>query len=110
MFASSGLAQWRNPASMNKLQNNGRRLRTLALGLHMHAYTYIYSWAHLERQCAPALASMPVHIQASTQEKKMINRKWKRSPKQDSKLNYTSQIHIEISGKFNVSIQPYMIF
>lgn len=104
-------AQLRHPASMNKVQNSGRRLRTPALGLHMRAYAYIYSWAHLKRQCAPTLASMPVHIQASTQEKKiMINRKQKRSPKQDSKLNYTSQIHTEISGRFNIRIQSNMIF
>lgn len=91
---------------MNKVQNNGRRLGTPALGLHMHAYTYMYSWAHLKRQCAPTLASMPVHIQASTQEKKiMINRKWKRSLKQDSKLNYTSQIYIEVENLISVFSQ-----
>lgn len=104
-------AQLRHPASMNKVQNNGRRLKTPALSFHVHAYAYVYSWEHLGRQCAPTFASMPVHIEANTQEKKiMINRKRKRTPKQDSELNYTSQIHTEISGRFNISIQSNMIF
>lgn len=64
------------PTSVNKVQYNRRRRMASTLGLHMHAHAYMQSWAHLQTQCAPALVSRHVYIQARTQEKtKMINRK-----------------------------------
>lgn len=105
LFASSGLngetlPQWIRCRTMEEDSGHQHWVFTC---VHTHTCIHGHIWK----------GSVPPHLQACLytfkqapkRKKIMINRKWKRLSKQDSKLNYTSQIYIEVENLISVFSQ-----